>query len=156
MAWRFFTMLLVSMLFTGLSSAQAQSNASCSRIQAIKAIQQAATAVGATIEPVHLKGGVTIVVTANNPAGVGALHNAADNYLAARTKSLATKTASGCEQVWGALAEGQLDESVEKTSTGFIIAYTSTDPKIVQSLHKDTCCQYCICPSTVTRCSGCC
>lgn len=144
------------LLSLGLAG-QAYAGAACPRDVLIKDIQATIKKSGGTIEPVHLKDGIAIVVTAKSANGIKAVHKAVDAYLAKRPKYVSPPSGDYCASIMKAVAAKQLSEQTEKTSTGALLLYATPDSVLVAKLHKDDCCSWCVCPAgSVTSCTRCC
>jgi hypothetical protein len=142
---------------TTISTHASGPGSACPRSEILAKIKKIAKDAGAYVEPVHMKDGLVVIETATDPSAIAALQGLADEYKNAQTNFLASKTGERCDPVWDAAQSHDLDESIERTSKGFIVVYSSQDPKVVESLQKSTCCDYCICPAgTVTSCASCC
>lgn len=153
-----FSTIIAFVFFTlSLAAAAEQSPGECPRIEVLKGIKQAAANDGAVIEPVHVKTGLLVLVVAKTEPGIAALSRAVDAYESARTKYLSAKAEGACNAIWNAIAGRELEESIKRTSTGFIVVYSSANQDIVEKLHKSECCSWCVCPAgTVTQCTSCC
>ncbi len=145
---------LVLLALTNLAHA---AGAGCPRDVLIKDIQATIKKSGGTIEPVHLKDGIAIVVTTKSASAVKAVHKSVDAYLAKRTGYAAPSAGNSCASIMKSVAAKQLSEQAEKTSTGALLLYGTSDNALVEKLHKDDCCNWCVCPAgSVTSCARCC
>lgn len=132
-------------------------NPPCPRDALIKEVQAAIKKSGGTIEPVHLKDGIAIVITTKSADAIKAVHKSVDAYQAKRAKYVAPASDSYCVSMMKAIAAKQLTEQTGKTSTGALLLYGTADQMLVSKLHKDDCCNWCVCPAgTVTSCTRCC
>lgn len=146
--------ILLLLSFAGQAFA---ADAACPRDVLIKDVQATIKKSGGTIEPVHLKDGIAIVVTAKSASAVKSVHKAVDVYLARRAKYAAPPSGDSCVSLMKSVAAKQLSEQAEKTSTGALLLYGTSDSTLVAKLHKDDCCNWCVCPAgTVTSCQRCC
>ncbi len=132
-------------------------NPPCPRDVLIKEIQATIKKSGGTIEPVHFKDGIAIVITTKSADAIKTVHKSVDAYQAKRAKHAAPAADGYCASLMKAVAAKQLTEQTEKTSTGALLLYGTADQMLVSKLHKDDCCNWCVCPAgTVTSCARCC
>jgi hypothetical protein len=128
---------------------------SCPRYEVAANLKKAVATTQGAIEPIHIPDGLAVLATANTPAGVKSIQTAAKQYLTAMQKA-APGGGSHCATVMKALKGGQIKESVTMTEKGVLITLITRDANLKKVLQQGNCCDYCICPTRVTRCAGCC
>jgi hypothetical protein len=128
---------------------------SCPRYNIAANLKKLVAANQGAIEPIHIPDGLAVLATANTAAGVKAIQAAAKSYMRDMQKAVPAG-GSQCASVMKAVNAGQIKEAVTTTEKGVLITLITRDKNLKTVLQQGNCCDYCICPSTVTRCSGCC
>ena len=139
-----------------MSAAQLKPDTSCPRYEVAQKFKQAVVANQGEIEPIHIPEGLAIFATAKTVEQVTAIQTAAKQYLAANRMLVPDNKSTPCWVALRAIKEGMITENVTPTEKGVLITLITRDARLREVLQQGNCCQYCICPSTVTRCAGCC
>ena len=133
-----------------------KSDTTCPRYAIAANLKAVVAANKGVVEPVHTPDGIAVVATAPTDAGVKAIQAAAAKYQADMSKAPVAGGGPNCVAVMRAVSGGQVKESVMTTSNGALILISTGDQNLRDVIQKGNCCDYCVCPSTNHRCSGCC
>jgi len=143
--------------------AKSKLDTTCPRYPVTAEFQKAITANNGLIEPVHIPGGIAVLITAPTSKEAHSIHAAADKYSAAikkvnESKGLSPSNAdSTCRVIHQGVKSGEIEEHVQNTETGSFITLTSKQPKLIDRLQADGCCQWCVCNGgTWHHCGHCC
>lgn len=134
----------------------------CQLSQNAAAFKQVVLDNNGRVEPIHIDGGLAILATAATPEGVAQIRAAAQSNVASNRALTASATASSeaaatsCAQIAAAVQSGTVQVSAADSEGGALLLYTTSDQHLAEMIQTGSCCDYCICPSTVTRCAGCC
>ena len=134
-----------------------QIDTTSARLRATNDLKEAVKKNGATMEPIHTKDGIAVVVSTGDAAKLKAIQEAGDQYASASAKIGTTSEHGNMTFVVQRIGGKTITQQVQKTSTGLLIILSSNDAATVEWLQTSGCCDYCVCPAgTVTHCAQCC
>lgn len=143
------------------ASVQKENEAKCARSRAAATFRNVVAANNGTVEVFHIQGGIVALITADNPKATTAIQAAARDFMEQSKMALKSQVATAsdtepCLKIEEGLRLKTISEQSEPFSRGVLLAITSRDPKLADVIVQSGCCDYCICPSTVTHCARCC
>jgi hypothetical protein len=147
---------IVNLMVVNVSAQQTKPDTLCARYQVIAEFKKVVVSNMGDIEPIHTNEGLAVLVTAKDSGQIEAIQNAAKKYVKESKAISVTKANTPCTKIIQAIKDKKISEGVINMSKGVLVTLVSQDPSLVKLLHKSGCCDYCICPTHITNCAGCC
>ena len=143
--------------FAGYKKAYQKRAESCAAHLALHEFKTAVSAAGAIIEPFDFARGIAVVITTVAKSRIKMVQDAAAAYIEADKRGYPQKQlCDRCVSLYEAIKSGKVKKDLIRTECGVTIT-VSWDLADAHEMHQlSGCCDYCICPSTVTHCAQCC
>ena len=129
----------------------------CSAHASLHKFKESVNSVGGSIEPVDFTRGIVVLVTGNDKTQIESIQRTTQEYGDQEKKGFSdSELCQNCVKLFKAFRDNKAKKEFMMTEKGasIVINYNIDDWTTLYPLSP--CCDYCICPSSNWRCSGCC